>query len=120
MSFKQKMAANNALNASIHKTIDKENELFWPPVTPVYGTHVWVDGTNGLPHVSPERPSVKAVTFGSPEHEANIAALTEALPANVAARKRNIAALAKELGRPAPVRYPHEGRSDRVYGGRRW
>jgi hypothetical protein len=45
-------------------------------------------------------------------------------PENLSARKRNIAALARELDQPSANRrarlHPHEGRSDRVYGGRRW
>ena len=37
------------------------------------------------------------------------------------ARRRMIAALAAEMGRkPIEPRYPHEGRSDRVTGYRRW
>jgi hypothetical protein len=48
-------------------------------------------------------------------HEQVVAALTAKLPANVEARKRMVAALAKELARPVTPRYPHEGRSDRVF-----
>lgn len=51
--------------------------------------------------------------------EAQHARLTQQLPANQAARKRNIAALARELDQPSAERrarlHPHEGRSDRVY-----
>lgn len=46
--------------------------------------------------------------------------LTDARAGNVEARARLVAALAKELDRPVPVRFPAEGRSDRVFGGRRW
>lgn len=46
-------------------------------------------------------------------------AADEARPAGggLSRRERLIAALGAELRRPAPVRFPHEGRSDRVYGG---
>jgi hypothetical protein len=47
------------------------------------------------------------------DHEARIAALTQALPANEAARKRNVAALAAELRRPVAPRFPHVGKDDR-------
>ena len=40
--------------------------------------------------------------------------LTDTLPANVAARARNIAALAAELSTPVTPRFPAEGRSDRA------
>lgn len=43
-----------------------------------------------------------------------------AMPANIEARKRNIAALKAEFDRPAPTRFPSEARSDRVTGYRRW
>jgi hypothetical protein len=49
-------------------------------------------------------------------HEEHVAALTAALPENEAARKRNIAALAKDLDRPAPVRFPHPGRNFELKG----
>ena len=48
-------------------------------------------------------------------HETVVAAMTQALPANVEARKRMVAALARELDRPVAVRFPPEGRSCRVY-----
>jgi hypothetical protein len=71
----------------------------------------WVDGSD-------ERTG----PYGGDDlgHEAVVAALTVALPANIEARKRNVAALAAELRKPFEPRFPPEGRSDRVYGGRRW
>ncbi len=48
------------------------------------------------------------------EHEAVVAALTEALPANQAARRRMVAALAKEMARPVTARFPPESRLDRA------
>lgn len=53
-------------------------------------------------------------------NDAHARKLTDALPANVAARARNIAALAAELRKPVTPRFPHEARSDRVTGYRRW
>jgi hypothetical protein len=47
-----------------------------------------------------------------------VAAMTERTLANELARKRNIAALAQELRRPAPVRFPHPGRNFELKGGR--
>ena len=44
-------------------------------------------------------------------------ALTEALPANVEARKRMVAALAQELRKPVTPRFPAESRQCRVYRG---
>lgn len=71
------------------------------------------------PHVGPTAAQVREA-YSKPHSEADIAALTAALPANIAARKRNIAALAQELRKPFAPRYPHTGRDDRVTGYHRW
>jgi len=60
--------------------------------------------------LKPTRAGAAVVT----STDAEIAALTDALPKNEAARLRNVAALKAEMGRPFVPRFPHEGRSDRA------
>jgi hypothetical protein len=83
------------------------------PTGPMRGITAWLPDEHTGPYGNPGAVSI--------EHsEADIAALTAALPANVAARARNVAALAAELRRPVEPRFPSVGRDDRVFGGRRW
>jgi hypothetical protein len=108
----------------------------------------WDSGDTGLAHVSNLRPMpsgsagteadvccgdcrepASTCRHSKPDPYAVAKSVSDAEHAtwqsrNEQARKRNIAALARELDQPSAERrarlHPHEGRSDRVYGGRRW
>lgn len=71
--------------------------------------------SNGLPSLAGKKPDPykRAREEGGDDDLDRMA--TDSLPANQAARARNIAALAAELRKPVGARFPPESRSCRVY-----